>query len=115
MSCGGYGGLYGLYGLFDSSARDAGWVSVVVLGGWGWMRGVVGEGEDGLGDLCVGGRGLGVLCVDRTRGRGPGLFERSGWEAGFGEGGGDMRWSTGTKPWYTQTCRVFANIACQWI
>lgn len=88
MSCGGYGGLYGLYGLFDSSARDAGWVSVVVLGGWGWMRGVVGEGEDGLGDLCVGGRGLGVLCVDRTRGRGPGLFERSGWEAGFEVGCG---------------------------
>lgn len=54
----------------------------------GWMRGVVGEGEDGLGDLCVGGRGLGVLCVDRTRGRGPGLFERSGWEAGFGVGCG---------------------------
>jgi hypothetical protein len=121
MSCGGYGGLYGLYGLFDSSARDRAGFRLWFLGDGagaglrGWMRGVVGEGEDGLGDLCVGGRGLGVLCVDRTRGRGPGLFERSGWEAGFGEGGGDMRWSTGTKPWYTQTCRVFANIACQWI
>ncbi len=80
----------------------------------GWMRGVVGEGEDGLGDLCVG-EGIGGAVCRPDKGAGTWTFRKERMGGWFWSRVWDMRWSTGTKPWYTQTCRVFANIACQWI